>query len=158
MRNFMTRKSRDSLIRRLEEIRQQRFKLTEELETAAGFGDLRENSEFDAAMEQQGWLNREAKNIHKRLMNVTLIDDLNISGEKVSIGTVVTLKNSQKMQTFIVLGCPEDESPVQGTKVTFNSPIARQLMGKQVGDIVSLCTNGDTTEMEIIKIEKAFSR
>lgn len=157
MVNYMLRETRDKFIQRLEGIRRQRFKLIEELETAAGFGDLRENSEFDAAMEQQGQLNREAENIIKRLINVTLIDDLHVTGEAVSIGTIVTVQNHIEKRRYIILGCPEDNSPVVGIKVTFNSPVSRSLIGKKVGDVVHVGFNGNKREMEVTAIEKIFT-
>ena len=156
LHNFMTRKVRDSLIKRLEEIRVQRLRLANELEVAAGFGDLRENAEYDAAMEQQGRLNREAENIRKRLSNATLIEDLNITGEKASIGTAVTVCNHEERRVYVIVGCPDDESPIPGVKVTFNSPVARYLLGKVEGDIVYLGFNGFKEEVEIVSIEKVF--
>lgn len=140
MKKYMFRRTYDRLMKRLEEIKKKRIMLIEEIEKAAQFGDLRENAEFDSAMEIQGQLNREAELILSKLINVEFIDDLKISDEKVSIGTVVELidiENPDNKFAFSIVGCIDDESPEGTIKVTNASNVAKKLIGKTIGDLVT---------------------
>ena len=156
MYNIMTRRTRDTLLERLEHIRQQRFRLCEELEDAAGFGDLRENAEFDAAMERQGMLNREAENIRCRLSNMILLEEMRVNGKTVTIGTAVTLQNIDGVRTYIIVGCLDDEVPVTGIKATYNSTLAKALLGNTIGAIVMLPSQGALDEFKVVDIKRIF--
>ncbi len=156
--NYMTKKTRDRLLKRLQEIKRERLQLINELSCAAEHGDLRENSEFDAAMEKQGMLNREADVIIKRLEKTILIEDLRVDGSRVSIGTVTRLTDGVEEIRIIILGCPEDTVDEEGIVVTYLSSIARSLIGKKEGDTATIKLNSKFVEMEITDITPIFNK
>lgn len=137
--NYMFKSTYERFLKRLQEIQAERVNLIQELEVAAGFGDLRENAEFDSAMERQGQLNREAESILKRITNIQFIDSIKICPERVSIGSIVKVEdigNQGLQRYYCIVGCIEDDCPEGYIKATYNSPAAKKLLGRGVGDIV----------------------
>jgi transcription elongation factor GreA len=117
-------------------------------------GDLKENAEYHAAREQQGFIEARIKDIEGRLAasQVINIHDIPNTG-KVIFGVTVTLLNLESDQdvTYKIVG--DDEANVKLNKISVNSPIARALIGKEEGDVVNVQTPGGTVEYEIEKVE-----
>lgn len=117
-------------------------------------GDLKENAEYHAAREQQGFIEGRIADIEGKLSasQVINIHDIPNTG-KVIFGTTVTLLNTETDQgvTYRIVG--DDEANVKVNKVSVNSPIARALIGKAEGDVVNVKTPGGTVEYEIELVE-----
>ncbi|PCH58766.1 MAG: transcription elongation factor GreA [SAR86 cluster bacterium] len=117
-------------------------------------GDLKENAEYHAAREQQSFCEGRINEIEGKLSNCEVIDITKIDKTgKVIFGTTVTLLNidTDKVSIYQIVG--EDEADVTGGKISVGSPIARALMGKEIGaDIVVNAPAGDI-EYEIEKVE-----
>ena len=111
-------------------------------------GDLSENAEYDAAREEQGLVETRIAEVEDILMNAEELK-ATTSG-KVSLGTTVTLKNDEKEVTYTVVG-PVEADPVNG-KISDASPIGQALMGKAVGDTVTIATPKASTEYTITKL------
>ena len=104
-------------------------------------GDLKENAEYHAAREQQGFCEGRIQDIEGKLSNARIIDITTIpEGDKVIFGVTVTLINLDNEQkiTYKIVG--DDEADVKQNKISVNSPIARGLIGKEVGDEVLIKT------------------
>lgn len=120
---------------------------------ARAHGDLKENAEYHAAREQQGFIEGRIKEIEGKLSNAQIIDvtRLNPNG-KIVFGTTVELLalESEKEVTYQIVG--EDESDIEGGMISVTSPIARALIGKEEGDIAEVQAPGGVIEYEIVKV------
>ncbi len=152
---YLTRPSLDRLREKVEEIhRRLKTEVAQELARAAGYGDLSENSEWEAAIELQSNLKHEASRLLDRLQNAALIEDLPIEGDKVTIGTQVTLLDLDKDEelSYKILG--DEESDFQNGILSFNAPLVRGLLQKEPGDEVSVQLPGGVRSFEVIDVQK----
>jgi len=116
-------------------------------------GDLKENAEYHAAREQQGFIEGRIKEIEAKLSHAQIIDVASLdAGGKVVFGATVVLLdlNSDEEKTYQIVG--EDEADIKENKISVNSPIARALIGKEEGDEVTLQAPGGTQEFEILEV------
>jgi transcription elongation factor GreA len=117
-------------------------------------GDLKENAEYHAAREQQGFCEGRIQDIEGKLSNARVIDITTIpEGDKVIFGVTVTLINMENDQkiTYKIVG--DDEADVKQNKISVNSPIARGLIGKEVGDEVVIKVPSGQVEYEIEEVK-----
>lgn len=107
-----------------------------EISTARSFGDLSENSEYDAAKEEQGKIHARIAELKEMIANAKIIDESQIDESKVSVGSIVTVYNvtREKEFTYHIVGSYETD-PVNG-KISDDSPIGRSLIGSRAGDEV----------------------
>ncbi len=117
-------------------------------------GDLKENAEYHAAREQQGFCEGRIQDIEGKLSNARVIDITTIpAGDKVIFGVTVTLINMNTDQkiTYKIVG--DDEADVKKNMISVNSPIARGLIGKEVGDEVVIKVPSGQVEYEIEEVK-----
>lgn len=121
---------------------------------ARAHGDLKENAEYHAAREQQGFIEGRIQDIEGKLSNAQIIDvtKLHNSG-KVIFGATVTILNldSEEEVTYRIVG--DDEADIKNNLISVNSPIARGLIGKEADDVVNITTPKGVVEFEIINIQ-----
>ena len=144
---------REELAHRKGALRQE---ITQAIAEAREHGDLKENAEYHAAREQQGFNEGRIQDIEGKLADAQVIDIAKIPrGEKVIFGVTVTLLDidSDESTTYKIVG--EDEADIKAGKISVMSPIARALIGKSVGDAVSVATPGGDKEYEIDDVEHA---
>ena len=121
---------------------------------ARSHGDLKENAEYHAAKEEQSLAEARIRDIESKLSNAQVIDVTNIeSSDKVIFGTTVTVFNSELEKSIKYKIVGEDEADASKGKISFASPLAKQLIGKFEGDILKVETPGGSTEYEIEKVE-----
>ena len=121
---------------------------------ARAHGDLKENAEYHAAKEQQGFIEARIKHLDGALSNAQIIDVTNFPNEgRVIFGTTVTLLHIENdiEVTYQIVG--EDEADIKESKISVQSPIARALVGKYVEEEVVVATPSGDTEYVIIKVE-----
>ena len=117
-------------------------------------GDLKENAEYHAAREQQGFIEGRIQEIEGKLSNAQVIDVTKLSSTgKVIFGTTVTLLNLDTDATTRYRIVGEDEADIKSGMISLTSPIARALIGKEEGDIVNVRTPGGDVEFEISDVE-----
>ncbi|MDY4480172.1 MAG: transcription elongation factor GreA [[Pasteurella] aerogenes] len=117
-------------------------------------GDLKENAEYHAAREQQGFCEGRIQEIEGKLSNSQIIDVTKLQNNgKVIFGATVVLLNTatEDEVTYQIVG--DDEANIKEGLISVNSPIARGLVGKEVDDMVSIVTPGGTVEFEIVEVE-----
>ena len=122
--------------------------------TAREHGDLRENAEYHAAKEQQGFAEGRIKEIESKLSEAQIIDVTKIKHTgKVIFGSTVTLVEveSSAEKRYKIVG--EDEADLKQNKISVMSPIARALVGKSEGDTVIVKAPNGSIEYEIDKVE-----
>ena len=131
-----------------------RPEITQAIAEAREHGDLKENAEYHAAREQQGFNEGRIQDIEGKLADAQIIDVAKLpQGEKVIFGVTVTLldvDNDEEI-TYKIVG--EDEADLKVGKISVMSPIARAMIGKSVGDAVSVATPGGDREYEIDRVE-----
>ncbi len=116
-------------------------------------GDLKENAEYHAAREQQGFIEGRIKDIEAKLSHAQVIDvtSLNANGKVVFGATVVLLDiNTDEEKTYQIVGV--DEADIKINKISVSSPVARALIGKEEGDEVVMEVPGGTHEFEILEV------
>jgi transcription elongation factor GreA len=117
-------------------------------------GDLKENAEYHAAKEQQGFIEGRIKEIETKLSNAQVIDVTTMNaGGKVVFGSTVTLLNvdSNEEVTYQIVG--EDEADIKQGLISVASPIARALIGKLQDDVAVVQTPGGEVEYEILEVQ-----
>jgi|TARA_B100001059_G_scaffold34680_1_gene27829 transcription elongation factor GreA len=130
-----------------------RPRIIDAIATAREFGDLKENAEYHAAKEQQSLTEARIRDIESKLSTSQVIDIKNIEpSDKVIFGTTVTVSNTeqQKSVTYKIVG--EDEADASKGKISFASPLAKQLIGKFEGDLLKVETPGGSVEYEIERV------
>ena len=146
----ITEKGKQELEAELEQLISSRKEISEEVAVARDFGDLKEKSEYDAARKKQGLAESRIAEIENILQNAEIIK----GGAKnqVTLGNEVSLKNleNQKVVRYYVVG-PVVANPLEG-KISNESPIGQQLMGKKLGQEVEISTPKATIKYEIIEI------
>lgn len=135
-----------------------RPKITQDIAEAREHGDLKENAEYHAAREQQGFCEGRIQEIESKLSNAQIIDVTKLPDTgKVVFGATVELFNidTEETVTYRIVG--DDEADIKSGLVSVNSPIARALIGKEVDDAVDVVTPAKTTSYEItdVRYEKA---
>jgi len=132
----------------------ERPRISRAIAEAREHGDLRENAEYHAAKEEQGFAEGRLREIEGKLADAQVIDITKIAATgKVIFGATVHLINADddSRVSYRIVG--EDESDIKEGKLSVNSPIARALMGKSEGDAVEVRAPGGAVEYEIEKVE-----
>lgn len=132
----------------LAELKGRRGAIADKIAEARDYGDLSENAEYDAAREEQGLVESRIAEIEDILLNAELIKAG--KGSKVSLGSKVELKTGKKTVNYTVVG-PVEADPLEG-KISNESPIGVALMGKKVGDTVTITTPKGEVTYEIVSI------
>ena len=131
-----------------------RPKVIEAIAEARAHGDLKENAEYHAAREQQGFIEGRIKDIEAKLSNATIIDvtRLEQSG-KVVFGVTVDVADEETGDelTYQIVG--DDEADIKNNMISISSPIARALIGKEEGDIAEVITPGGIRALEIVEVK-----
>ena len=137
-----------------EELKKLKFedrpKIIDAIATAREFGDLKENAEYHAAREQQSFAEGRIQDIEGKLSNAQVIDISSMpQGDRVIFGSLVTIINmdTEQSTTYRIVG--DDEADVKAGKVSYQSPIARALISKEIGDVVVVKAPGGDVEYEI---------
>lgn len=139
----------------LEELKSvKRPAVIEAIAEARAHGDLKENAEYAAAREQQGFIEGRIKQLEGELSHAQIIDVAKLTaGDKVVFGATVTLLDSTTEQevTYQIVG--DLEADIKQRLIAISSPIARALIGKHEGDEVTLEAPGGTHEFEILEVK-----
>jgi transcription elongation factor GreA len=132
----------------------ERPKISAEIEVARAHGDLRENSEYHAAKEKQGHVEGRIMNLNGWIAHAEVIDVSKFKGQqKVLFGATVELLDSESEKKIIYRIVGEFEADIKKRWISINSPVARGLIGKLVGDIATINSPGGVREYEILKVD-----
>lgn len=131
-----------------------RPRIIADIASAREHGDLKENAEYHAAREEQGFCEGRIQEIEGKLSNAQVIDITKLPNSgKVIFGTTVDLfkVDDEREITYQIVG--DDESDIKANRISVNSPIARALIGKEVDDVAVVKTPGGEVEYEILKVQ-----
>lgn len=150
----MTKAGKEKIEQELEHLKLvKRKEIVERIKIARGFGDLSENSEYDAAKDEQAFVEGRVLLLENMIRKSVIIEEVNDNSNTVGLGKTVTfaeLPNGDE-ETYTIVGSAEAD-PFEG-KISNDSPIARSLIGKQVGDKVSVQTPGGDMSVKIVSIK-----
>ena len=153
-REPITARGAEQLRRELDDLKSvQRPRVIAAIAEARAHGDLKENAEYHAAKEQQGFIEGRISEIEDRLGRAEVIDPARLSGEKVVFGATVTVVNldSDEEVTYQVVGI--DEADIKQGRVSFRAPLARALIGRAVGDEGVVPAPGGDQTYEILAVD-----
>ncbi|WP_339878227.1 MULTISPECIES: transcription elongation factor GreA [Pseudidiomarina] len=130
-----------------------RPRIIQAISDAREHGDLKENAEYHAAREQQGFCEGRIQEIEAKLSNAQIIDVTKVPNQgKVIFGATVTLYNTvtEKEVTYRIVG--DDEADIKQNLISINSPIARALIGKGIDDVARVNTPNGEVEYEVVNV------
>jgi len=148
----MTRESYESLMQEVKRLKSiERPKIVEEIARAREHGDLSENAEYDAAKEKQGLLEGRVKDLESKLANAQIIDTSKAKPGRVVFGATVFLEDDTGAKvTYRIVGA--DEADIKQKKISVNAPIARALIGREIGDSVEVEIPAGEKEYTILDV------
>ncbi len=131
----------------------ERPKISKEIGAARELGDLSENFEYHAAKDRQGMIEAQIRVLEDQLSRVEVIDPSKLSGDRVVFGATVVIMDvdTEDERTYKIVG--ENESDVERGLISIQSPIARALVGKEVGDETRVPGKGGPRTVEIVDVE-----
>ena len=130
-----------------------RNELPKEILKARAHGDLKENAEFHAAKERQRYVDARLSQLKKRLADFSLVDLSRIPRDRVGLGSTVVILDLQKDEELTYKIVTSEESDVSKGLISTSSPIGRGLLGKKIGDEVSIPSPGGVRRMEILQLK-----
>ncbi len=131
----------------------ERPKISEEIGAAIELGDLKDNFDYHSAKDRQGMIEAKIRDLEGKLSRAQVIDPTKLSGDRVVFGATVTLEETEsgKELCYQILG--ETEIDIENGKISIVSPLARALIGKEVGDEVKVPGKGGPRMVEIVEVE-----
>ena len=151
----MTLEGEHALLKELEQLKNvERPRIIQDIAVAREHGDLKENAEYHAAREEQGFAEGRIAEIEGKLSNAQVIDPTTLPNDgKVYFGATVTLVNVETEEEVVYKIVGEDEADIKSGKINVTSPIARALISKEQGDIALVRAPAGEIEYEIEKVE-----
>tara|TARA_B000000460_G_scaffold216725_1_gene166452 strand:- start:39 stop:506 length:468 start_codon:yes stop_codon:yes gene_type:complete len=148
--------TKDGEVKLQEELRNlklERPKITKAIAEAREHGDLKENAEYHAAREQQGMVEAKIKDLEFKLANSEIIENKPTENkDQIIFGSFVELLNIDDNSKIKYQLVGEDEADLSKNKISFNSPIAKGLIGKKVDDVITIIAPKGELNFKIIKI------
>ncbi|MDX8341539.1 transcription elongation factor GreA [Draconibacterium sp. IB214405] len=150
---YLTKDGLEKLKKELEHLMTvERPKISKQIGEAIEKGDISENAEYDAAKDAQGMLEAKIAQIKNKVANARILDESKIDTSQVQILNKVTIKNKKNNATMQYTLVPESEANLKEGKISVQTPIAKGLMGKKVGDVVEIKVPSGVIPFEIVEI------
>lgn len=123
------------------------------IEIARGHGDLSENADYSAAKEEQGLIEAKIRELEAKIAMAEVIDPTKLSGTRVKFGATVTIEDtdSGESQRYTIVG--EHEADIKKGRISIGAPVARALIGKELGDTVTVQNPKGKREYEVTEVE-----
>lgn len=152
---YVTKEGLDKLRAELDQLESiERPKISQQIAEARDKGDLSENAEYDAAKEAQGLLEMRISKLKGQIANARVIDASQLDSSKVSILSSVKIKNLANGMEMKYQLVPETEADLKVGKISVNTPIAKGLLGKKIGEVADITLpNGAKIQFEVMDIK-----
>ncbi|WP_102335775.1 transcription elongation factor GreA [Salimicrobium jeotgali] len=150
---YMTEEGKKNLESELHELKtEKRKEVVERIKTARDFGDLSENSEYDAAKDEQAFVESRIQQIENMIRNAVIIENTSDNPDVVTLGKSVTFQELPEgdEEEYTIVGSAEAD-PFEG-KISNESPMAQSLLGKEIGDKVTVQTPAGDLKVKIISV------
>lgn len=128
--------------------------ISQQIAEARDKGDLSENAEYDAAKEAQGMLEMRIARLQEVIRNARIVDESKLDTDKVLLFSRVTILNKANNASMKYVLVPENEADLKKGKISINSPIAKGLLGKKVGDMAEIRVPAGLIPFEIVEISR----
>ena len=142
-------KAREELAR----LKAERPKISRDIGTARDHGDISENAEYHAAKERQGMVEAQIKDLEDKLARSEVIDPARLSGTRIRFGATVSLSNVDTSETVTYQIVGADEANIDEGTISVSAPLARALIGKEIGDEVTVALPAGKRTYEVIQVE-----
>ncbi|SKA85821.1 transcription elongation factor GreA [Clostridium sp. USBA 49] len=129
-----------------------RVEIKEKIKVARGYGDLSENAEYDEAKNEQAFVEGRIAQLENMLKNAQVVDEGDLSTDKVSVGSIVKVKDYEFDEEIELSIVGSAEANPMEYKISNESPVGKALIGKKVGDIVEIPVPDGVTKYEILEI------
>ena len=149
----VTPQGAERLKQELARLKEERPKIAREIGIAREHGDLSENAEYHAAKERQGLVEARVKDLEDKIARLEIIDPKTLGGERVRFGATVSITNldTDEESTYQIVGA--EEADIDAGRISISAPLARALIGKQVGDEVTVRLPSGTRTFEVSAVE-----
>jgi len=151
---ILTKEGLDKLQAELDDLKYvKRKELAARIKLAISYGDLKENSEYHSAKDDQAFMETRILVLEKMLRNARVVDENEIDNSKVHVGSTVVLNDiefDEKIEYRIV---GPAEADVTDNKISYESPLGKELIGKRVGDVVSVDAPVGIVKYELLEIK-----
>ncbi|HZD54382.1 MAG TPA: transcription elongation factor GreA [Woeseiaceae bacterium] len=132
---------------------EERPRIIKAIAEARAHGDLRENAEYHAAKDQQGFIEARIKQIESKLAHIQVIDVKTVDAKgRIVFGSTVELLDEQTGQAIVYRIVGEDEADIRAGMISFTSPIARALIGRNAGDEIEVSAPGGDKRYEVMGV------
>ena len=149
----ITKKGYEALKTELDRLKKvERPKVIEAIAEARSHGDLSENAEYDAAKERQGFIESRISELERKLADARIIETAGRTSETVVFGATVLLLELEARQKKQYMLVGQDEADLKNGKISVQSPVGKALIGKRVGDQVTVTTPAKIVEYEVVEI------
>ena len=139
----------------LEQLRgPKRMEIKERIKVALSFGDISENSEYDEAKNEQAYIEGRISQLETMLKNVRVIDEEDVSTDKVTIGSKVTILDMEYDEEIVYSIVGSTEADPSQYKISNESPVGSALMNKKKGNVVEVTVPDGILKFKIMKIDK----
>ncbi len=130
-----------------------RIRNSRAIEVARGHGDLSENADYSAAKEEQGLIEAKIRELEAKIAMSEVIDPTKLSGTRVKFGATVTIEDSEtgEKTRYVIVG--EHEADIKRGRISIGAPVARAMIGKEVGDTVTVQSPKGKREYEVTEVE-----
>ncbi len=153
--NYLSKEGYDKLKEELRDLTTRgRREIARQIEEARSHGDLSENAEYDAAKEAQGKMENRIVELEKIMAYSRILDDKNIDNSRAYVLSTVTILNTKTKKEMKYTLVSKDEADFSKGKISVDSPIGKGLMGRQVGETVTIQVPAGVLRFEIRKIER----
>ncbi|MDR3216699.1 MAG: transcription elongation factor GreA [Clostridiaceae bacterium] len=150
---YLTQEGYDKLQKRLDYLLAHgRKEIAEKIKIAREFGDLSENAEYDAAKEEQVFIEQEIKEIDEKLRHAVIIDESALDASVISVGSTVTVYDREFEEEIVYRIVGTSETDLTSNKISNESPLGKSLLGKKKGDVVSVKSPQGEIHFQILKI------
>ena len=150
---YLSKDGRNKMLRELDDLKERKPKVQEEIARAREHGDLRENAEYHAAKETLTNIQRRIAELETKLTRVQIIDDDKLGTENVFIGVTVKIQDDDGDEYDYTIVDGEEADLSQG-KISIQSPLAQGLLGHKAGDTVKITLPAGLSEFKIISISR----
>ncbi len=154
---LITKEGYEEMLRKLDYLKNvKRQEISEKIKQAISFGDLSENSEYDAAKQEQAYIESEIMELESQIAVAEIIEEGDIETDKVNIGCKVIVKDMEtkdKKELIFIITSPLEADPSKH-KISWSSPVGQGLMGHRKGETVEIKVPKGTVKYKILKIER----
>jgi len=151
MTNYLTPEGYKEIIKKLNDLKTvRRIEVARRIESAKELGDLSENAEYAEAKDEQAFIEGEILEIESLIQNATVIVNSN-NKDVISVGSIVTVEKDGANERYTIVG--SNESNPAEKKISNESPLGKALIGKRIGETVTLQLPKGSSQIRIVKIE-----